>query len=81
MLLLILILVYNVSIQQGINDSISIRRSINTYINTDVSIHTGIFNNHSIGIDTNTHMMTCTRRNIRISITLEFPIRIEINIK
>ena len=31
-----------------INVSISIRRSINTYVNIDVSIHTGIFINTSI---------------------------------
>ena len=37
-----------------------------------MSINTCIFNDHSISINTNIHMMICIRRNIGISITLEF---------
>ena len=51
---------------------ISIRRSINTYINTDVSINTGISISNSISINTNISIMICIRRYVCFRIILDY---------
>ena len=51
---------------------ISIRRSINTYINIDVSINTGIRISNNISINTNINIMICMRRYVCIHIILDY---------
>ena len=53
---------------------IHIRRSMNTYVNIDISINVGICINNNTSFHTNMNMMICIRRFICISI-IEFHIR------
>ena len=48
------------------------RKSINTDINTDVSITTGISISNGISINTNISIMICIRRYVCIHITLDY---------
>ena len=51
---------------------ISIRRSINGYINIDVSINTGISISNNSSINTNINIMICIRRYVCIHIILDY---------